>query len=1228
MIARSRVTHEDVLHALHEVATAAAGGDDSGRIAQLAADHCQNLLDADGIGVRWLEEAEGDLRLLAAAAREPTDHPASMPLHGSLVGRAILEGRSITCDDYQAEAGALTWAKNSGIASIIVVPLLVGRRAVGAISVFSYSVRRFSEEERQLIELLAAAIGPALESARLASVREREATRLAALHALAVATSGELDLVRLVELASLQARTALGCDAASVVLWDEHDQVLRTVTRELRFGLGAVVPKESLAIGPSFESGEPVVINDYRTRVGADASTEVPDLVACVPLSVDGRSIGCLVVADKLGQDFGEDEVRFMTLLAAQLSPALEAARLNSEVGRSESRLREAYEVMSCGVIQGGPGQRVVVNKAAIDILGAEAAGILTGPDPPPLTMWDETGTELTAQELPFYRVLTTSLALRGVTNRIRVGSGSTVWIHGDVVPIIDEAGRVTSVVASFVDVSAMKEAEDARRRSEALFKEAFENSAVGMHITSVATGRIIQANRALHGILGYESGALIGMTISELSAIGNDEAETAERRRLLIEGQVERLLLRRRVKTRDGRKVTVEVNVGLVRDSNRKPLYTVAQIVDVTKQVRVESVLRQEADRMVQIVKAQTEVYDNDLDVHSVLEMLAETARNLTGADGATVTLLESLTVRGRAFSGESGGWPNSGEDLGPSFARHCATTGTTIFTADALSNEFVDQERARATGIHSLAASPLRHDGRTTGVIQVRSRRKGAFGHREANVLEVLAGLAAAAIGRAEMIAAIRESEERLSALVASAPVIVNAVDPRGVITLSVGRGLADLGLDSADVVGTSIHLDHVGRADIVDGVTRALAGETCVRVGRYQPLERDFEARYSPIRDETGAVTGVISVAFDVTDRLASERELAESRASLSAVVANSPVITFAFNNEGEVLLAEGAGLARLDMEPGVSVGMNVFEIFAGMPDAVDHIRRGLGGETFEGIVHMAAFDADFDVRYGPWIDSRGRCIGMSGLATDITDRVRMEHATRENDAKSRLMAMMNHEVRTPLNSVLGFAELLSSGRGGELSEKQARYVSNIEAAGRHLLSLVNDSLDLAKLDAEKMPVVMNDLELGPILDQAIGQVQPLAEARGVTLAAECAVGLYVSADRRRLLQVLWNLLSNAIKHSSGGTTVGLRGRQVGGLVEVAVTDRGTGIPPDQLEKIFEEFHQVGPSQLEGTGLGLTVCRRLVAVMGGSIRVESELGTGSTFTVTLRPETRTGS
>lgn len=430
MIAKGRVTHEDVFHALHEVATAAAAGAEPVAIAQLAATRCRALLDADGSGVRWLEQSAGELRLLAADAREPMDHPATIGLHGSLVGRAVLEGASLIVDDCHAELGALHWAVNTGIASLVVVPLLVGQRAVGAISVFSYSPRAFTADEQALVELLAAVIGPTLESARVAGERAREAGRLTALHAFAVAAAGELDLARLADIATVQAIDALGCDAASIVLWDQDQKVLRVVTGEGRFGLGPVVPEGSQAIRPCFDSGEPVVMREYGKQFDSDQSADLPALVACVPLSVDGRVIGCLVVANKSPREFGIEEVTFMTLLAAQLSPALEAARLSAEVARSEGRLRRAYEVMSCAVVYGRRGHPVELNQAALDILGPEAALMMNGPGGPEVRMWDEDGTTLAAEDIPNNTVRRTGTAIRGRTYRVQVGSGRAAWIH------------------------------------------------------------------------------------------------------------------------------------------------------------------------------------------------------------------------------------------------------------------------------------------------------------------------------------------------------------------------------------------------------------------------------------------------------------------------------------------------------------------------------------------------------------------------------------------------------------------------------------------------------------------------------------------------------------------------------------------------------------------------------------------------------------------------------
>ena len=215
----------------------------------------------------------------------------------------------------------------------------------------------------------------------------------------------------------------------------------------------------------------------------------------------------------------------------------------------------------------------------------------------------------------------------------------------------------------------------------------------------------------------------------------------------------------------------------------------------------------------------------------------------------------------------------------------------------------------------------------------------------------------------------------------------------------------------------------------------------------------------------------------------------------------------------------------------------MGANIFDLLTEIPEAVDHFRRGLAGESFAGPVHLAALGIWLEARYDPIRDGAGNVIGMAGLATDISDRVKGAAAREESDAKSRLVAVVNHEVRTPLNSILGFTELLLAEGAGPLNEKQKRYAGNVEAAGRHLLALVNDSLDLSRIAAGKMDMEIVELELAPLLDQAAGQIQPLVDSRGLEIRVDAGGrSHWVKADRRRLLQVLWNLLSNAIRHTS--------------------------------------------------------------------------------------------
>src|SRR3989449_1222627 len=228
--------------------------------------------------------------------------------------------------------------------------------------------------------------------------------------------------------------------------------------------------------------------------------------------------------------------------------------------------------------------------------------------------------------------------------------------------------------------------------------------------------------------------------------------------------------------------------------------------------------------------------------------------------------------------------------------------------------------------------------------------------------------------------------------------------------------------------------------------------------------------------------------------------------------------------------------------------------------------------------------------------------------------------VESASRH---KSEFLANMSHELRTPLNAIIGFSEVLSERMFGDLNEKQEDYLKDIHDSGTHLLALINDILDLSKIEAGRMELEPTAFHLPTALDNALTLVRERAGRRGIALRMNVhePVG-QVEADERKVRQVVLNLLSNAIKFTPEGGRIEVAAMPRDGFVEVSVSDTGLGIAPEDQEAIFEEFRQVGTAEkkAEGTGLGLTLCRKFVELHGGKIGVTSEVGVGSTFTFTI--------
>jgi signal transduction histidine kinase len=239
----------------------------------------------------------------------------------------------------------------------------------------------------------------------------------------------------------------------------------------------------------------------------------------------------------------------------------------------------------------------------------------------------------------------------------------------------------------------------------------------------------------------------------------------------------------------------------------------------------------------------------------------------------------------------------------------------------------------------------------------------------------------------------------------------------------------------------------------------------------------------------------------------------------------------------------------------------------------------------------------------------------------LFNELADKSRQLEVASQH--KSEFLANMSHELRTPLNAVIGFSEVLTERMFGELNEKQDEYVRDINASGTHLLSLINDILDLSKIEAGRMDLELADFHLPQAIENALVLVRERALRRGITLEQSIDPRLgEMRGDERKIKQVLLNLLSNAIKFTPEGGRVGVRAEPVDEHVEVAVSDTGVGIAPEDHEAVFEEFRQVGAAEkkVEGTGLGLALTRKFIELHGGGISVKSQVGAGSTFTFTL--------
>ena len=262
----------------------------------------------------------------------------------------------------------------------------------------------------------------------------------------------------------------------------------------------------------------------------------------------------------------------------------------------------------------------------------------------------------------------------------------------------------------------------------------------------------------------------------------------------------------------------------------------------------------------------------------------------------------------------------------------------------------------------------------------------------------------------------------------------------------------------------------------------------------------------------------------------------------------------------------------------------------------------------------------------------LDRDGHLLGFSKVTRDRTERRKMELALREKnielqktvEARDLFLANMSHELRTPLNGIIGFAEFLADEKPGPVSPKQKEYLEDILHSGKHLLHVINDVLDLAKVEAGKMELSSEAFSIAKAIDDVYAALELTAQKKLLQIRIQLDPDFdQVTLDRNRFKQVLYNLFSNAVKFTDEGGSVEVVTDKIDkNHFRLVVADTGIGIKPEDLKRLFKEFEQINPGQRQGqgTGLGLALTRRIVELQSGTIDVESEFGRGTKFTIVL--------
>jgi GAF domain-containing protein/anti-sigma regulatory factor (Ser/Thr protein kinase) len=599
-------------------------------------------------------------------------------------------------------------------------------------------------------------------------------------------------------------------------------------------------------------------------------------------------------------------------------------------------------------------------------------------------------------------------------------------------------------------------------------------------------------------------------------------------------------------------------------------------QAVIALENVRLFQELKESLEQQTATSEILGVIASSPTDIQPVLNVVAENAARLCGASDANIRLRDGEVLRSVASVGplpyDAVFLVNRGTAAG-----RAVVDGHTVHVEDYAAkseDDFrEDKEVVQRLGLRTVLATPLLREGSAIGAIVIRRVEVNPSSEKQIKLLETFAAQAVIAI---ENVRLFQELEARTRELAQSVGEL---------------RALGDVG----QAVSSTLDLEKVLETIVSHAVQ--LSGTDCGVIYEYDEAAKEFHLRASHHMEEE-AVEAVRATPV----------RLGEG-ATGRAVIMREPVQLPDILDQREYTGTRARPLlTRLGYRSLLSVPLLREQQIMG---ALTVWRRQTGEFKPEVVNLLQTFATQSAL-----------AIQNARLFREIEDKSRQIEAA--NRHKSEFLANMSHELRTPLNAIIGFSEVLQEKLFGDLNEKQAEYTSDILTSGQHLLSLINEILDLSKVEAGRMELELASFDLPLAIDNARTFVRERAAKHGITLDVDVddRLGEYVG-DERKIKQILLNLLSNAVKFTPEGGRISISANKTENGAEISVSDTGIGIPAAEQPTIFEEFRQVGGDyahKKEGTGLGLTLAKKFVELHGGKIWVESEIGKGSVFTFTL--------